>query len=61
MHRDHMLQMPRAVWILHILQLIIAVLVTALSAFMVYVIPYNATIFSIFTVRGKSLPINRIM
>ncbi|GAB1743926.1 hypothetical protein NU219Hw_g972t1 [Hortaea werneckii] len=49
MQRDHMLQMPRAVWILHILQLIIAVLVTALSAFMVYVIPYNATIFSIFT------------
>ncbi|KAI7230320.1 hypothetical protein KC330_g7025 [Hortaea werneckii] len=49
MYRDHMLQMPRAVWILHILQLIIAVLVTALSAFMVYVIPYDATIFSIFT------------
>ncbi|KAI6841112.1 hypothetical protein KC340_g10615 [Hortaea werneckii] len=49
MQRDHMLQMPRAIWILHILQLIIAVLVTALSAFMVYVVPYDATIFSIFT------------
>ncbi|KAI7229351.1 hypothetical protein KC343_g4712 [Hortaea werneckii] len=49
MHRDHMLEMPKAVWILHILQLIIAVLVTALSAFMVYVIPYDATIFSVFT------------
>ncbi|KAI7278816.1 hypothetical protein KC345_g5749 [Hortaea werneckii] len=50
MYRDHMLQMPMAVWVLHILQLIIAVLVTALSAFMVYVIPYDdATIFSVFT------------
>ncbi|KAI7082827.1 hypothetical protein KC356_g8047 [Hortaea werneckii] len=48
MDREHMLRMPRAVWILHILQLIIAVLVTALSAFMVYVIPYDQTIFSIF-------------
>ncbi|KAI7171511.1 hypothetical protein KC316_g11307 [Hortaea werneckii] len=53
MYRHHMLQVPRAVWILHILQLIIAVLATALSAFMVYVIPYDATIFSIFTVRAS--------
>ncbi|KAI6899175.1 hypothetical protein KC318_g9644 [Hortaea werneckii] len=60
MYRDHMLQMPRAVWILHILQLIIAVLVTALSAFMVYVIPNDATIFSIFTVR-TGLPIKPII
>lgn len=51
MSREHMLRMPRAVWILHILQLITAVLVVGLSAFLVYFVPYNAIVFAIFTAR----------
>jgi hypothetical protein len=50
MFNDHMVELPKAVWVIKIVQSIIAVLVLAFSAFTISVIPNGYSGFCIFTV-----------
>ena len=50
MSHDHVVEMPKAVWAIKIVQSIIAVLVLAFSAFTIAVIPNGYSGFCIFTV-----------
>lgn len=47
-HYPHMLHLPRFFTVIKYIQLVIAVIVTALSAFCVAVLPFNAMIFALF-------------
>lgn len=50
MTNDHVLELPKFVWVLKIVQLVLSVLVLALAAVNVSAIAYNAHALSVFTV-----------
>ena len=58
MSNDHMVELPKAVWVIKIVQSIIALLVLAFSAFTISVIPNGYSGFCIFTVSLAKLNLN---
>ena len=50
MTESHIVALPKSVWVLKIVQLVLSVLILALSAFCVYCVPYSAHAYAIFTV-----------
>ena len=50
----HILELPKSVWILKIVQIALSVFILALSAYVVYALPNSGSAFTIFTVRATA-------